>query len=198
VTTIPQLVTHLDTTLTVHVTPRLGSTIRQLHEWTGEFSATTPGAAPDSSPAPLDDTFGMVRLSKLESDALQPDEARRALSRIAFLVVALRHADPTLKRRQLQTRIHYVEELANICDRYHPPVSSITRTDICHAHEAAGGDAGISANYRRWHLCRWCGDFRSMHGVNPPPRLVKLHDRGCKITTSMLRSAGVKTGKRVS
>jgi hypothetical protein len=88
VTTIRQLVTHLDSTLSVHVSPRLGSTIRQLHDWTGEFSATASGAPPDTSPASTSDEV-RVKLTKVEADALEPDEARRALVRIYVILDTL-------------------------------------------------------------------------------------------------------------
>jgi hypothetical protein len=232
VTTIAQYVKHLDSTYRRDVTPRLGSTIRQLHEWTGEYRSTTVGAAPDSSPAPLNDQSDTVTLSKLEQGALEPDEARRSLVRIYVVVdtlvdvseylaervdaepisrpddrmnsklvyIAWQFAEirqtlpPTSEMQHVKTSSHLVDELANMCDRYRP-VTRPVLIDICHAHEVAGGDATIDAHYRKQHLCRWCGDFRAMHGVNPPPQLVRLHDRGLKITTSMLRSAGVKQKK---
>jgi hypothetical protein len=83
--------------------------------------------------------------------------------------------------------------LHGICARYQPPKVPERFVDICHAHEAAGLEAGIE--YRRLHLCRWCGDFRALHGVNPPPKLVRLHDRGISMSTSLLRSAGIRTGQ---
>ena len=36
------------------------------------------------------------------------------------------------------------------------------------------------------------GDFRKVHGVNPPTKLIRLHDRGIRITTTHLRNNGIR------
>ena len=80
--------------------------------------------------------------------------------------------------------------LADLCHANQPPERH--QPDGCHAHKAAELSADIDPNYRRLHLCRWCGDFRKLHNRNPPPKLVKLHDRGIRMTASLLRSAGIR------
>jgi hypothetical protein len=88
-----RLLTHLDETF-VQVREGLGSTIDQLHEWTGEFRSTCAGASPASGPPMVrdekddaDDPKGdRVVLTKVESDALAPDGAKRALARCYEIV----------------------------------------------------------------------------------------------------------------
>ena len=235
-TDIRRLVMHLDETFAVCRT-ELGATIRQLHEWTGEFPASTTGAGPasgnhdpelDADGNPVDDDD--VVLTKVEADADRPDKARRALvrcyvivdrlvvelgdlgdqlggetlphpeeriaARLAFLqwqinkIIRLRTV-PRSSVARLESSVRLVNELASICSTYHPAPKQVRPVDVCHAHDAAGLDSSIDSSYRRWHLCRWCGDFRMTHGVNPPPKLVKLHDRGVSMSTSLLRSSGI-------
>ena len=105
------------------------------------------------------------------------------------------HVDYDALRRQ-ETALRALSKLtrrARIAVDNAKPPERVTIVDNCHAHQAADLEAPISPNYRKWHLCRWCGDFRAHHGVRPPVKLVKLHDRGIRITTSHLRNAGVKT-----
>ena len=84
-----------------------------------------------------------------------------------------------------------LEVLANDC-RLHQPPPAARITACCHAHAAAGLEAEIHKDYRRHHLCDWCGKFRRIHGVNPPPHLVRLHDRGIKMTATILRRSGIR------
>jgi hypothetical protein len=238
-TDIRRLVLHLDETFAV-CRSELGATIRQLHEWTGEFPASTSGAGPaqasgisdpeldaDGNPVEVE----RVALTKVEADAERPDEARRMLVR-CYVIVDRLVADlgdladslggetlPTPEERvaarlafvqwqinkivrlrtvprsgvtSLESCVRLVNELASICSTYRPAPKQVRPVDVCHAHDAAGLDSAIDSKYRRWHLCRWCGDFRSTHGVNPPPKLVRLHDRGISMSTSLLRSAGIR------
>lgn len=229
-TDIRRSVKHLRSTID-DIIATMGPAVVQLHEWSGEFPASTSDAPPDTSPASLEDASTRVRLTKVEADAINPDEARRKLVRAYVLVDELVLDVERLSRstglasipapdHRLAARLAFVawhanqcirvtppgsetgrvehaaraaNELAGICSTYQPPAADTKQVDVCHAHDVAGGDAAIDPkNYRRWHLCRWCGDFRTLHGVNPPAKLVRLHDRGVKITTSMLRSAGVR------
>jgi hypothetical protein len=241
-TNVRRLVTHLDETFAV-CRSELGVTIRQLHEWTGEFPASTSGAGPSAASGRLPDVEvdaagrplpveQPVVLTKVEADAENPDEARRALVRCYVLVdrlvvelgelgdgmggetlphpverLAARLAfvqwqvnkivtAPSLPRSgvgRLESSVRLVNELAGICATYRPAPKQVRPVDVCHAHEKAGLDSAIDSSYRRWHLCRWCGDFRTTHGVNPPPKLVRLHDRGISMSTSLLRAAGIRT-----
>lgn len=81
--------------------------------------------------------------------------------------------------------------LAGLC-KIHLPPPPRKITDCCHAHAAAGLEAEISPNFRRFHLCEWCGRQRSMDGTNPVPAIVRMHDRGIKITPAIKRRHGVK------
>ena len=238
-TDIRRLVLHLDETFAV-CRSELGVTIRQLHEWTGEFPASTSGAGPAQASGTSDpelDADGnpveveRVALTKVEADAERPDEARRMLVRCYVIVdrlvvdlgdladslggETLPHPEERVAARlafvqwqinkivrlrtvprsgvgRLESCVRLVNELASICSTYRPAPKQVRPVDVCHAHDAAGLDSAIDSKYRRWHLCRWCGDFRSTHGVNPPPKLVKLHDRGISMSTSLLRSAGIR------
>jgi len=101
-----------------------------------------------------------------------------------------RHA---VNRHQLNSFRINLEWLQDTCNMHLPPPATTTIIHCCHAHQAAGLESEINPHFRRHHLCRWCGRFRASHGVNPPPMLVKLHDRGIKVTSSHIRRAGVKT-----
>lgn len=238
-TDIRRLVLHLDETFAV-CRSELGATIRQLHEWTGEFPASTSGAGPSHGTGgfghdPEVDGDGNpvepVALTKVEADADRPDEARRMLVRCYVIIdrlvadlgdladslggESLPHPEERVAARlafvqwqinkivrlrtvprsgvgRLESSVRLVNELASICGTYRPAPTRVRPVDVCHAHDAAGLDSAIDSKYRRWHLCRWCGDFRTTHGVNPPPKLVSLHDRGISMSTSLLRSAGIR------
>ena len=228
-TDIRRLVLHLDETFAV-CRSELGATIRQLHEWTGEFPASTSGAGPAHASATSDPELDADG-NPVEVDAERPDEARRMLVRCYVIVdrlvvdlgdladslggETLPHPEERVAARlafvqwqinkivrlrtvprsgvgRLESCVRLVNELASICSTYRPAPKQVRPVDVCHAHDAAGLDSAIDSKYRRWHLCRWCGDFRSTHGVNPPPKLVKLHDRGISMSTSLLRSAGIR------
>ena len=126
-----------------------------------------------------------------------PTPEERVAARLAFVqwqinkIVRLRTV-PRSGVGRLESSVRLVNELASICATYRPAPKQVRPVDVCHAHDAAGLDSAIDSKYRRWHLCRWCGDFRSTHGVNPPPKLVRLHDRGISMSTSLLRSAGIR------
>lgn len=229
-TTARQYLDRIDDTFAT-IRSNLGATIRQLHEWTGEFPASTIGAAPPSGPASdYDRDDAEAALSKFEADALTPDAARRALvrcyelvdrlvadlgdlgdscgaeclpspverlaPRLAFIqwqvnkLSAIR-THPRSSITRLETVWHRIDELAAICDN-HRPAPDAKPVDNCHAHDAAGLTASIDKHHRRTHLCRWCGEFRKMHDVNPPPKLVRLHDRGIHMTASLLLAAGIR------
>jgi hypothetical protein len=129
-----------------------------------------------------------------------PDPADALPSRLAFIQWHInRLIEAPTAHRSAIGRIDDVQrrvtELHQITTTYRPAQRNTKPINACHAHEAADLDAEICSSYRRLHLCRWCGDFRTAHGVNPPVRLVRLHDRGISMSTSMLRSAGVRQMK---
>lgn len=78
--------------------------------------------------------------------------------------------------------------------RIHLPPPATVIVDCCHAHAAAKLEAEVDKRYRRHHLCAWCWGFRQIHGVNPPPELVRLHDRGVKMSATILRRHGIRVG----
>lgn len=82
-----RLVAHLDATFGACLSG-LGATIDQLHEWTGEYPATCVGAGPDTSAATPNDQHEheRVSLTKVEADALAPDQAKRAIARCYQIV----------------------------------------------------------------------------------------------------------------
>jgi hypothetical protein len=150
-TDITRLIAHLDDTLSSHVVTKLGATIRQLHDWTGEFPASTSDAPPDSSPASTEGPETRVKLTKVESDAANPDEARRALVRIYVIVDALVLDTERLARAahvgaipapddRLAARLAYIAWQVNQCVRVTPPKTETDRaqTAVAHANELAG------------------------------------------------------------
>jgi hypothetical protein len=98
---------------------------------------------------------------------------------------------PTVKKSVKHLCV-MADELAKVLASAQPANVPAKYTSVCHAHEVGGMHAYIDAHYTREHLCRWCGDFRRMHGVNPPTRLIKLHDRGIRITNTHLRNNGIR------
>jgi hypothetical protein len=99
---------------------------------------------------------------------------------------------PEVKKSVKHLRVQ-VDELADILASARPAEQRTKFVEACHAHAAGGFHAEIDPhNYSRQHLCRWCGDFRKVHGVNPPVKLIRLHDRGIRITTTHLRNNGIR------
>lgn len=150
-TDIARLIAHLDDTLSNHVTPKLSATIRQLHEWTGEFPASTSDAPPDSSPASSEPDEVRVRLTKVEADADNPDKARRALVRIYVIVDALVLDVDRIARaahvvaipppdHRLASRLAWIGWHVHQCVTTTPPKSETGRVQhaVAHANELAG------------------------------------------------------------
>lgn len=131
-----------------------------------------------------------------EAETLPPPverlEARLAFAQWHVNQLRRRRSIDRTHRKAVNHLVRLVDELAGICTTYAPARAEDKRIDICQAHDRAGSDAKIDAHYRREHLCRWCGDFRKQHGRNPPTAIVKLHDRGVKITATILRNNGIK------
>jgi hypothetical protein len=124
-----------------------------------------------------------------------PEPAPTDAALLAVMMWATRRAD---RDRNLMTdtkidglRVTMVH-LAGLCAIHLPPPPTKI-VDCCHAHSAAGLEAEVDPRYRRLHLCDWCYRFRLVHHVNPPPRLVKLHDRGIKMSATILRREGIVT-----
>lgn len=230
-------IAYIDETLTQVIVPQLRAAVRQLHDFVGQFPASTSDAPPTSTRAPLPDLCAdglplpRVKLTKVEADAERPDEARHKLKRVFTLVPRLAtevewltrptrsasidppstnledrlryiqwHITDAQLRRPAKSRtatldqiVKHVNELAGICTTYRPAEQRTKFVDVCHAHHAAGMHAEVDEhNYAKPQLCRWCGDFRKMHSVNPPAKLIRLHDRGIKITTTHLRNNGIR------
>ena len=200
---------------------------RQLEAWTGEYPASTIGAAPSTSRSePSDDVT--VPLTTVERQAISHDLAANTLAmmtqRLADMADTGRAtwadidgvAMPTpadtdaahmavmmwTVRRCVRDRhavtlgrlgpfVGNLRWLEATCRIHLPPPATII-VDCCHAHAAAKLESEVDGRFRRHHLCGWCGKFRALHGVNPPPELVRLHDRGIKMSATILRRAGVK------
>lgn len=237
-TDIRATVTFIDQTLCEVIVPQLRAAVRQLHEFVGQFPASTSGAAASTTrseqPPELDadgTLLQAVRLTQVEARAQRPDQAQRKLQRIHELVPTLvldvsllshpsqwipspthrleaelayiqwhinqcvRVTPPKAQAGRLIRVLKAVDELAGICTTYQPATARTKFVDVCRAHEAAGLHAEVDDhNYRRQMLCRWCGDFHQMHTRTPPAKLIKLHDRGIKITTTHLRNNGIRAG----
>jgi len=202
---------------------------RQLEEWTGEYPASTIGAAPPTSRSePSDDD--PVSLTTVERQALTQDAAANTLAsmrerlsvmatvgrtvwgiidgapipqpanteaaHLAVMMWTVRRIGRdrrALTLGQIQPFPAHLRWLEATC-RIHMPPPKTTIVDCCHAHAAANLEAEVSRNFRRHHLCDWCGKFRAIHSVNPPPDIVRLHDRGIKMSATILRRAGIKVG----
>lgn len=192
--------------------------IRQLHEWVGGYPASTIGASPPTGPTPTDDdtsdtrtdtaTRTITRMQTLLTRLAEtgrtmwaehdghpiPEPADTDPARLAVMMWTVRRTqrDPkALSTKKLESYGRRMQALADLCHIHQPPEPPVI-IDCCHAHKTADLEAAIDPHYRRWHLCRWCGDFRTLHRINPPPKLVRLHDRGVRMTTTLLRSAGVR------
>ena len=203
------------------IIPKLARTVRLLERWTGGYPSSTEGAPAPSGRTP-DVDGDESPLTKLETDATSPDFAHHALVTIEYVLVQLcTHAeaaglsmDSTLLRSRLvalawltaperldgldattQRRIHrHCERLDQII-RDAEPVDVDRRPDTCHAHAKAGEPhEPIDDRFRRYELCRWCGEFRAMHGTYPPADLVRIHDRGRNVTASDLARHGIRRG----
>lgn len=216
------------------VTPVLGEVERLLEQWTGEHSATCPGASAPTSTGlvvPADD----VRLLKVEADAARPDPATRTLRRlrrdVARALVEARQASPvefppvsvrsgsasvlvrrwamvallvgqldeSTPSRDVERLVRVARPVADVCRTWRPPKVE-QQLDVCRSHEAAGRFEAIDDRYRAKQLCRWCGDFLAGHGALPFPGLVRMHDRGIKITPSLVaneRARMIARGERV-
>lgn len=124
-----------------------------------------------------------------------PDPVTTDAARLAVMMWAIRRTqrDPlAIGVGHLERYLGSVQQLADHCRRWAPPLPPLME-DQCHTHAAARSSELIDARYRRWQMCRWCGDFRKLHGVNPPPSLVRDHDRGINLSAVRLRNAGIRT-----
>jgi hypothetical protein len=125
-----------------------------------------------------------------------PEPANTDAALLAVMMWAARRADKdrnAVSSATLRPMRGSMTYLAGLC-KIHLPPPATKIADACHAHAAAGLDAEVDPRYRRQHLCDWCYKFRAVHGVNPPPRIVKLHDRGIKMSATILRREGIVTG----
>lgn len=123
-----------------------------------------------------------------------PDPVDTDAARMAVMMWAARHIGRhpnAVGSRDVRRFVRQLEHLDSMCRIHMPPPATII-VDCCHAHQSAHLEESVAANYRRQHLCRWCGDFRATYGVNPTPNLVRLHDRGIKITSTIVRREGIK------
>lgn len=197
------------------------ASVRQLHVWTGGFRSSTVGASTTSSPPPAGQTTSELPMDRARRDLARifelvdllvvqlgdlgdalggerlPSPSHRLEARLAFVQWQINKlADrrvPAARVDVLEVAVREVNELDRIVKNAAPAPGRVRPVDVCHAHDKAGLDATIDSKYRRWQLCRWCGDFRTTHGVHPPVKLVRLHDRGISMSTSLLRAAGIRT-----
>ena len=193
----------------------IGPAVRQLHEWTGGYASTCLGASPpsgpsDGDPPALPDDPALRELDRIRTLVARltatittlnhpltpptfraPDESDRHAAAVSWCLQALNAA-----QIGTQTPIRGIcddaRALAITVANVHPPAAP-TIVDNCHAHQRAGLAAAVDPSYRRHYLCRWCGDFRSTYGTPPPPKVVTLHDRGIRMTPSILKRHGIRT-----
>jgi len=128
-----------------------------------------------------------------------PQPAERLPARLAFIQWQLNkmiagHVDRSQVDR-LNKAMLYVDELATICSNAQR-VETVSAIRVCRCHERAGLIADVESPYVKMFSCRFCGDFRRLHGVDPPANLIRLHDRGISMTTSLLREAGIRLTSR--
>ena len=159
---------------------------------------------PDRARLAMVRTFELVDLLVIDATLLGnslggdvlPAPVERMSARLAFIQWQMNKVRAGRLHKKQTGRLEHAAGLGNelwsICTTYRPAPELTLRIDICHAHERAGGDSSIDARYRRQHLCRWCGEFRALYGINPPPKAVKMHDKGQKVTPAVLRQFGVR------
>ena len=135
-------------------------------------------------------TFAATILT-IEHDTTPPAERSTDHARLALCRLALRAGSSSTD--QLTAIHHELSAAAAIVENAQPATPPERLVDGCHACEQAGTHTPIDRRHRRQHLCRWCGQFRLMHGVNPPPPLIRLHDRGIKVTRTHLHANGINT-----
>lgn len=212
-----RIVDHLEQ-LATEILAGYGPALAQLHEWTGGHPAAVIGAsAPTGTSTPEPENDSRIDVAQTTIDRMRhllarladngrtmwadidgraiPEPADRDTARLAIVMWTVRRTqrDPhAIPPNQLDTYARQLRQLANLCHHHQPP-NRPAIIDACHAHKNANLDTPIDPHYRRWHLCRWCGDFRTLHHTNPPAKLVRLHDRGIRMTTALLRNAGIKT-----
>lgn len=193
----------------------------QLREWTGEYPASVHGAAPATGPTPISDD-DEAELTKLETDALGPDRARKQLDQLDGVIGKLSALalHTLIANRQTPDPAERTPRLDIIRQAYAPPLIDTIGTKrllwsyrlleqavtICRGtqptatHRAGqnchahekAGDPNVDADAKYRHLCGWCGRFKNTHGQYPPAELVRLHDRGIRIMPAHLRRAGIK------
>jgi hypothetical protein len=156
VSDVRRLVDHLRDTVDV-VIRSMGPAVVQLQEWSGEFRASTSDAPPDCSPGSLEPAETRVRLTKVEADAANPDEARRKLVRAYVLVDELVLDAERLSRstgspsipapdHRLAARLAFIAWHVNRCIEISPPGSELGRVE--HAVRSANELAGICSSYQ--------------------------------------------------
>ena len=217
--TRPRLHDHIDGQLVTAIA-ELPATLERLRGWTGEFPASTIGAAPPSAPrrdvpVDADDSDGGTGSPMLSLDGFQRtldevtdivdqlgETARQMLGVLGYtvgergalpmLLALLWSPQATDERLRKRWRFvgHRVDRLVDIIEQTKPATTTATVSN-CHAHEKAG-DPHEPTDVRYRHLCGFCGRFRSVHGVYPPPEIVRLHARGIRIMPSHLKRAGIK------
>lgn len=96
-----------------------------------------------------------------------------------------------LPTKRLQRLLSATEDLVDALLDAAEPVENTSTAMTCSNHRRAGFIESVDPSRFRAGLCRWCSDFKGRHGVEPPLPLVKLHDRGVRVTHTMILRVGV-------
>lgn len=180
--------------------PTGGSTSDEEHvELTAVESLASAGAGSVPNLDKLDAQLSWVadqgrKMWADHDEAAIPEPAGTDAARLAVMMWAVRRVQrvpSAISVGRIERYLRSVQRLADHCHQWGPP-QQVRLEDQCHAHASARSSELIDPRYRRWQLCRWCGDFRTLHGVTPPPSLVRDHDRGIKMSAVRLQRAGVK------
>ena len=143
-------------------------TLAALHDHRGGFPASTPGAAPSTTPAPPADPDGAVHLTGPEKALLTIDraalDARRLTRYINQAETALAKARAIIERnRPAVTDAKVAQALA-----------ADERSLWCH-NCATHGISEVREEGR--HSCRFCRQFKATWGTYPPLAILEIHAR---------------------
>lgn len=185
---------HLDQAL-AHGGRQLATALRNARLW--QATGVRATGSRTSGPALWCDTHDRTLARCLEEHLDCTGRYQTRSDPAGETAIELDHDQAAADHAELLALIRQLPRLVALVDRYQTrPGSGASLPDVdwcrsCYRNDRKHEPVGRRPDGTPWYagLCRWCGDFRAAHGVEPPVELLQKRHIGQRLSTRDVTAA---------